>query len=344
MLTMETTPSGAYVLRGQRQVRFPDEPPLGPHIGDCELLHRIGSGGMGEVFLVAAPSSSGPGRPLALKRLLPELADDEQMQVRFADEARLATRLRHPNLVTAVDVSRAHHDGFFTMEFVDGQTLSGLVRSAQRAGVEIPLEATVQIVLEVAKALEYVHELRGSDGRPMGVVHCDVSPSNILVTSRGDVRLIDFGIAQGRHMAAPVRDRSRALGTLAYMSPEQCRAESVDHRSDVYSLGIILWELTTLSRLFRGKRDEVVTRISASDVPLPSDVRKGYPSDLEAVVLRALRPQPDYRFASARRFASVLDRFIRRNGRGSGDDALTRLVGALDPDRHRARGGSSCGA
>jgi hypothetical protein len=112
----------------------------------------------------------------------------------------------------------------------------------------------------------------------------------------------------------------------------------------VYSLGIILWELTTLSRLFRGKRDEVVTRISASDVPLPSDVRKGYPSDLEAVVLRALRPQPDYRFASARRFASVLDRFIRRNGRGSGDDALTRLVGALDPDRHRARGGSSCGA
>ena len=209
---------------------------------------------MGDVYLAAAADRSGRRRPVALKRLRPSLAEDDSMRARFCDEARLVGMLSGPGVVRPVDVSRVRSHHYYTMEFIDGTTLSDLLRATKEHHIEMPLEASLQIVRGLAAILHRLHEREDSDGRKLKLVHCDVSPSNILITPTGQVRLVDYGLCRGMHQSVPALHHGRVLGTISYMSPEQiAREEIIDHRSDVFSTGILLYEMVTGTRLFRAR-------------------------------------------------------------------------------------------
>ncbi len=297
-------------------------------LGNYELLHRIGAGGMGEVFLACDASDDGNKTPVALKRILPGLANRLDIKQLFVDEARLTTRMTHRNLVPAMDTSFADSHGFFTMPFVDGIPLTTLLRAAARGGKAIPDGAALRIVQSVATGLHHAHEFARPSGRPLEVVHCDVSPGNVLVSRRGEVKLLDWGIARGHHVTRGLPEMAR--GTLGYSSPEQSAAKRADRRSDVFSLGVILWELTTMRRLFRGvNRADTALRVANAEVPRPSTVRADYPADLEDITMRALARDKDERLASALSLDIAIERLVRRRELDASRRALAAWVRSI---------------
>ena len=291
----------------------PDESFEEDVVAGYPLLDRLGAGGMGEVFLSCTTNLRGETKLIALKRLSPRFDTDLTMKALLVAESKLLRRIRHRGIVRALDVSYAATHRFFTMEYIDGWTLSDVLRAAQRRGVPIPVEIVFLIIKQVAQALHAVHETIGKDARPLGLIHADVSPSNIMVSREGHIRLIDFGAARGRHN--PPMPENQVLGTLAYMAPEQIQDGVITRATDVFALGVLLWELTTLRRLFKGGTPvEIASRIARCDVPPPSDVRENYCYDLEDIVLRALRPIPATRYPTALHFDLALDRHARRKG------------------------------
>ena len=302
-------------------------------LGEYELLHRIGSGGMGEVFLACEATFAGNKTPVALKRILPGLGHRIELEQLFFDEARLTTRMTHRNLVPAMDIGSARTHGFFTMPFVDGIPLSTLLRASAHRSLAVPQGAAIAIAQGVANGLHYAHELASSSGRTLGVVHCDVSPTNVLVSRHGEVKLVDWGIARGHHVTRGLPEMVR--GTLGYASPEQTSGRRVDRRSDVFSIGVILWELTTMRRLFRGvNRADTALRVANADIPRPSTVRPGYSSELEDIVMRTLARDKDDRVPSALRLDIALERYVRRHDVDASRRALAVWVrNALDPRR-----------
>ncbi len=258
---------------------------------------------MAEVFLARRVSPSRGARLVALKRILPELSRHSAVQLMFAREADLLTRLHHPNIVRVHDVKAAAR-GVYTMELVDGARVPDLVRSAQAHGERLPLEHVIELVGQAADGLHHAHECKDGAGRPLGVVHCDLSPANLMVDRRGRVKLLDFGIAQTREHHIDPRDIPRA-GTLAYMSPEQRRGERVDRRSDIFSLGIVLWELALWRRMSR-----VVPRpggaVLESSLPAARELEPSIPPRLEEILSCALSPDPAGRFATAADFGAAL--------------------------------------
>ena len=279
---------------------------------------------MGEVYL-----SRDVNGLVALKRILPRLRNDPGLRLLFVVEAKLLRRIRHPSIPRALDVSRAK-DGVYTMEFIEGWTLAEMVRASAASGIRIPTGAAIVIVRALAHALHAVHETYGKDGFPLELVHADLSPTNVLVTPQGDVKLIDFGITRGRHR--PFHPCDTTLGTRGYMSPEQIRGEALTRASDIFSLGVLLWELTTQQRLFRDSDPgEVTRRIARCDVPPPSDIRWRYDFDLEDIVLRTLRPVPELRYPNAILLDAALDRFARRKGLRANRSAFANWLKKLQP-------------
>jgi serine/threonine protein kinase len=280
-------------------------------LGKYQLLRRIAMGGMAELFLARATAIHGFEKLMVLKRILPQHAESEDFIRMFLLEAKLAATLHHPNIVQVYDIGEDEGTCFFTMEYVQGQDLRKLVRAARKAERALPLEHILHIVMGVAAGLHHAHEKLGIDGRPLGIVHRDVSPSNVLVTYEGGVKIVDFGIAK-----ASAAQSGTVAGTLKgkipYMSPEQCRGESVDRRSDIFSIGTLLWELTTGARLFTGENEfSIINRVAAGAVPLPTSVRPDYPPELEAIVMRALTADREQRYASALDLQIDLEDFAR---------------------------------
>src|SRR5690606_31580736 len=222
-----------------------------------------------------------------------------------------AATLHHPNIVQVYDIGQEHGAFFFTMEYVQGQDLRTLVRAARKAQRAIPIEHILHIVMGVAAGLHHAHEKVGPDGRPLGIVHRDVSPSNVLVTYGGDVKIVDFGIAKAA--SAQVATIAGTLkGKIPYMSPEQCRGEPVDRRSDIFSIGTLLWELTTGRRLFHGDNEfAVLNRVARGEVPPPSSVRPDYPPALQAIVMKALCATPRGRYDTSLQMQMDLEDFAR---------------------------------
>jgi eukaryotic-like serine/threonine-protein kinase len=252
---------------------------------------------MAEVFMARRVAPTPSPELVALKRILPELAGDPTMRLMLAREADLLTRLHHPGLVQARDVSSAVAQGFYTMELIEGLRVPELVRAAGARGVRLPWPLVVELVAQVADALHHAHECRDAWGRPLEVVHCDVSPANLMIDRRGSTKLLDFGIAQTRDHHIDPRQLPRG-GTRAYMSPEQRRGERVDRRSDVFSLGLVLWELAVWRRAFvAGSADRVDRRFGR--LPAPRSLEPELPSRLDAIVECALSPDPAQRFATA---------------------------------------------
>lgn len=281
------------------------------HLGKYQLIRRLATGGMAELFLARATALHGFEKLVVLKRILPQHAESEDFIRMFLAEARLAATLHHPNIVQVYDIGEEAGAFFFTMEYVQGQDLRKLVRAARKKSVPIPLEHVLHIVTGVAAGLNHAHEKNGRDGKPLGIVHRDVSPSNVLVTYDGGVKIVDFGIAKAA--TAQVNTIAGTLkGKIPYMSPEQCRGEAVDRRSDIFSIGTLLWEMTTGSRLFAGDNEfAILNRVAKGDVPPPTSIRPDYPPELEAIVMRALQADPELRYDSALDLQVDLEDFSR---------------------------------
>jgi serine/threonine protein kinase len=319
-------------------------------LGTYKVVRKLGQGGMAEVFQVRrqVPGASPwvQDQEVALKRIRPELAGNPEYTEMLLEEARLGAALRHPNLVEAYDVG--YHEGkiFFTMELVRGPELRSIVREAAKLEGRLQPSHAIGIVLGVAAGLHHAHQLCTTNGLPLRIVHLDVCPSNVLVNDEGYVKLIDFGIAKTDRLAflrlladgswvgpipQEVGDELRR-GTLAYMSPEQCMGTPLDRRSDIFSLGVVLWELTTWARLFRGSsQQEVFDRIVNHDVPPPRTVDPSYPPALESIVMRALQRDPGARFQNALELQEALENFAFAEGLHASPPRLAQLMRKLFP-------------
>jgi serine/threonine protein kinase len=284
---------------------------LGGKLGKYQLIRRLATGGMAELFLARTTAIHGFEKIVVLKRILPQHAENDDFIRMFLAEARLAATLHHPNIVQVYDIGEDNGTYFFTMEYVQGVDLRKLVRSARKKSTALPLEHILHIIMGMAGGLNHAHEKVGLDGKPLGIVHRDVSPSNVLVTFDGGVKIVDFGIAKAA--TAQVATIAGTLkGKIPYMSPEQCRGEGVDRRSDIFSIGTLLWELTTGTRLFAGDNEfAILNRVAKGDVPTPSSIRPDYPPELEAIVMKALQADPEHRYGTALDLQIDLEDFSR---------------------------------
>ncbi len=283
----------------------------GTPAGKYRPFRRLAVGGMAEIFLAYARSGHGFEKLVVLKRVLPAYAENREFMRMFLDEARLAATLDHPNIVHVYDIGEHGGNVFFAMEYVHGQSLLKLMRQITNARRWLPLEHALSIIIGTCAGMHYAHEKNGLDGRPLGIVHRDVSPPNILISYDGSVKVADFGIAK-----ASIARSSTAVGTLKgkipYMSPEQCRSGPLDRRSDIFSIGILLYELTVGRRLFQAESElGIIHKIVGGVVPPPSQLLRGYPEDLERIVYRALQLDPEHRYPTARALQVDLEELAR---------------------------------
>ena len=310
---------------------------IGRRVGRFTITSHLASGGMAELFVARQEAAGGFEKDLVLKMLQEKYAQNPRVLAMFLDEARLAAKLNHQNIVHVYDVNEADGVRYIAMEYIHGETVTDIVRRAIAGGGFLPLEHAVQIVADTAAGLAYAHERRDAEGRAARIIHRDVSPSNILVTYEGVTKIVDFGIARVQDQ---VREESGMRpGKVSYMSPEQARSEPVDQRSDIFSLGILLYEITVGRRLFRGPPAEVLKKICESQVPPPTYVRRQYPPALELIVMKALEKRPSHRHQSAAELQHELQEFLDGAGLKSGSRRLAQymkeLFGVVDP---RARG------
>jgi serine/threonine-protein kinase len=261
----------------------------------------------------------------------PQHARDPELLAMFLDEARLVARLRHPNVVEVYDIGEDGGEYFFTMEYIDGEDLRELLR--RHAGAPLPLAHALTIARDVAAGLDHAHDLTDADGRPFGIVHRDVSPSNVLVGIDGSVKLTDFGVAKWAAQRTETR-HGMLKGKVAYMAPEQARGGEVDRRTDVFALGVLVYELTTGARPFEAATDyELLAAIAAGEPIAPTVRRNDYPAALEAIVQRALARDPERRWPTARAFAEALRAFAAEAGLTGTREELAAYVRGLVGDR-----------
>lgn len=271
----------------------------GRRLGRYEVLTMLASGGMATVYVARAQGVAGFERLLAIKVLHPHLAHDEDFISMFLDEARLAARIRHPNVVGTLDISDTQGEGYFlVMEYVEGDHFGALLRQAARAGERLPVPVVARIVMDALSGLSAAHTLTDGSGEPLEIVHRDISPHNILVGADGVARITDFGVAKAQVRLSSTRD-GQFKGKLSYMAPEQAASGQADQRSDLFSMGVVLWEALTGRRLFRGENNaDVLNKILNPEVPPPS-VFAPELAPFDAVTLKALAREPSERYQSA---------------------------------------------
>ena len=294
-------------------------------------IRRLAVGGMGEVFLARQRGPGGFDRLVVVKRLLPQLVESTDVANMFFDEARIVANLVHPNIVQIYELGLEDGRPFLALEYVAGENLARICERADRAGVAIRRELAAHVIAETARALEFAHRAIDADGNPLGIVHRDVSPQNVMVSRTGDVKLTDFGIAKA--VTRLQRTETGAIkGKVAYMAPEQIRGEAVDPRADVFAAGVVLWELTVGARLFAGQNDaHTITKVIAGVIPRPRTIDPSYPEDLEAIVMAALAPV-EQRTSTAGDLELALRNWLARSGTPIDKAELGRLVVALFPN------------
>lgn len=290
------------------------------------IIEKIDAGGMAEIYRGVAISIEGFEKPVAIKRILPSLCQNQRFVTMFLDEARLSMQLNHANIVQVLDIGKVDDTYFIAMEMVDGANLRRVMQRAIDQGRAIPVPLACFLAMESAKALAYAHEKVGGDGVSLGIVHRDVSPPNLLLSRQGEVKLTDFGLARAASNAQ-VSDAGVVKGKFSYLSPEVVDGKPADPRADIYSCGIILWELLCGRRLFSGRTDlETVELVRKGDVPKPSTLRPEIDAELDRIVLRALAKNPKRRYQSAREFEQeVAAHLFKHNLRVTSADLATFL-------------------
>lgn len=313
----------------------------GARLGNHELVLRIGRGGMATVWVARRRTPNGKDdRLVAVKAMLLELAEDPEFVKMFVDEVRLVRSIRHPNVVEVYDVGDERGVMWMSMEWVEGESLHTVIAEAGKRGA-IPPEMAVRIIADVAAGLHAAHEVRDANGQLRGVVHRDVSPHNILIGTNGVVKLVDFGVAKAVGRASEATRAGQLKGKFGYMSPEQARGRPVDRRSDIFSLGIVLFEVTTGRRLFRGENDlKTLELVLGAQIPRPSTIDPKYPPELEQIVMRALERDVNRRYATAAEMEADLRGYLKQHRivvPASGiAGLLKRVVGERIEQRRRA--------
>jgi serine/threonine-protein kinase len=279
-------------------------------IGKYKLVRLIASGGMAEVYLARQAGAAGFEKLVCLKRILPHLARDKQFVEMFLNEARLAARLDHPNIVSIFDLGEANGNYFIAMEFIDGPSLRAAAKRALERGERLPIPEIVKIISMAAAGLHYAHELTDGRGKPLGLVHRDISPDNVLVHRNGATKVVDFGIAKAADSSSSTRIGT-LKGKVAYMPPEQLRGDPLDRRTDVFALGVVLYELLAGQRPWAGASDvSLIGRIMTEAPPPLSTPRPDAPAGLVAVLDRALAKDREARYASCHDLQADLEALL----------------------------------
>ncbi|MEJ7599853.1 MAG: protein kinase [Kofleriaceae bacterium] len=278
--------------------------------GPYRLVRQIAVGGMAEIHLAKTKGIAGFEKYVALKMIHPNFAEDEQFIQMLVDEAKIAVQLAHGNIAQTFDLGRVGDTYYITMEYVDGADLYKILRRGSEQDVEMPLDVCAYVAKDIASALDHAHRKRDHLGKPLGIVHRDVSPQNVLVSYAGEVKLVDFGIAK-----ATMKVRQTAAGVIKgkyyYMSPEQAWGDKIDHRSDIFSAGIVLYEMITGQMLYLEEDlHKLLDMARKADIEPPTRLRKGVPLQLERIVMRALAKSAEDRYQSAGDFANDLERFL----------------------------------
>lgn len=284
-------------------------------IGRYELLTRLATGGMAELFLARERGLAGLERIVVVKRILPHLADQESFVNMFLREARIVARLSHPNVVQIYELGQQGNTYHIAMEYIHGSTVRELLLLAQKKGRQMPVEVAVAVAEQACRGLHAAHELRDLDGQPLGLVHRDVSPHNLMCTTDGHVKLLDFGVAKSTAASVEATYSGNLKGKFAYLSPEQCLHEPLDRRSDVFAMGIVLWEMCTMRRLFKRKTElEMMQSITGGKVPKPKKFRPDLPEAIQDVIMQALAVDRQARFDSADAMRSALSSAASASG------------------------------
>ena len=284
---------------------------IGTRLGRYDIVEHLATGGMAEIFLASHEGVGKFKKELVLKVLQTRWEAYPEVVDMFLDEARISALMSHPNIVDVIDVSEDKGRHFIAMEHISGRTLAELAKRAILVTKSISIEVGAFIAAEIASALAYMYDGDGGIGEPFRVVHRDISPTNVLISSTGQVKLIDFGIAR---QGTAVLDESGARpGKITYMSPEQARGLPVDGRSDIFCLGTILYEITLGRRLWRGAREVALKRIVEERPQPPTFIRRDYPTELELIVMHALEKKPEDRYQSAAEMHNDLQGFLARS-------------------------------
>jgi serine/threonine protein kinase len=278
--------------------------------GQYQLIEKIAQGGMAEIFKGRALDAAGLERAIVIKRILPHIAASPEFVEMLIDEAKIAVMLSHGNIAQIYDLGKVADDYFIVMEYVEGKTVSQIMKRLKTQGKLMPIAYACYIVREIAAALDYMHRKTDDGGNPLHIVHRDISPQNAILSTAGTVKIIDFGIAKAKTKVSTT-DSGVLKGKFAYMSPEHAEGMKLDHRTDIFSLGVILFELLTGQRLFKGKNNmETVKRVKKAKVPTPSSLRPAVPKVLDQIVFKSLQKDREKRYQSALDMVQDLTKFL----------------------------------
>ncbi len=294
------------------RVSLPPPAELGaPRVGRYELLIELASGGMATVFVGRQRGAAGFERLVAIKRMHPHIGAISELADSFLDEARIASQIHHPNVVSVLDVHEDDGERLLVMDYIDGTTLSALVKAARRSERRLPYPVAVHIVIQSLRGLHAAHELRTITGEPLNVIHRDATPQNILVGADGAVRLTDFGIAKASQRTVATTT-GNVKGKFRYMAPEQAMGKALDRRVDVFAMGAVLWELLTGKRFLAGSSDaEIIHNLIMGGFLPPHEVEPSVPPQLSNLTMKALGEDPNDRWSTAELFADVLEGWAR---------------------------------
>ncbi len=302
-----------------------------------KVLEKVAAGGMAEVYRAESAGLEGFKKIVAIKRVLPHLSEKKQFIGMFLDEARVSAHLSHSNCVQVFDIGVGDNTYFIVMEYVDGSDLKGVIEYRRKHNMPFPVEEACLICVRICEGLAYAHELTDGKGESLHIVHRDMSPPNVLITRHGEVKIVDFGLAKANSQL----ERSEPgiiKGKFSYLSPEAAKGGTVDARTDIFAVGIILWELLAGRRLFMGESDlETVRMVQAARVPSIRELNKNVSADLEKVLMKALTEEPDQRYLRARDFGTALNQLLFKIGRSVSSFDIAELVEPIRKEREQKR-------
>ncbi|HTM20282.1 MAG TPA: protein kinase [Kofleriaceae bacterium] len=301
-------------------------------VGRYQLVDQLAVGGMAQLFLARVTGAHGFEKPVVIKKILPHMAMDRAFRAMFIDEAKIVARLQHPKIVQVLELGTEADELFIVMEYVEGRDVLHLIKRTVRGRRRLPLELAVHITHEIADALDFAHGARGDDGEPLGIVHRDISPGNVLVSRRGDVKLTDFGIARAAHRIQKT-ETGTLKGKFSYMSPEQVAGKELDARSDIFSTAVVLAEMLIGRHLFSSPNDlDILLMVRDARLDRLDSHGRHIPAELRAILDRALARRPDDRYQTAAEFREALADWMFASGKRVGARHLAALVQACDRD------------
>ncbi len=314
------------------------DPRVGTYfLGRYRVVDEIGIGGMASVHLARMDGPGGFQKWVAIKRIHGHLIEDDSFVQMFLDEARVAARISHPNVASVFELGKHDDNYWIAMEYLHGEPLREVMRRTEEIGAPMPPEIACRVIADAAEGLHAAHELLGKNGEKLGLIHRDVTPHNLFVTYDGTTKVVDFGIAKFSSRMSQTR-AGTLKGKLAYMSPEQVHGEQIDRRTDIFALGVVLWELTTGQRLFRMESDlDTLAKVQECNVPRPSTLVRGYPIDLEKIVMKALSKNRGERFKTAREFSRALQSLLMRRGLFIASDEVASYIQSIFSERIQKR-------